>query len=158
MIRWQVRKQLAEVIAQAPNLGNVTVTAAYPGDKQVKAEAIFGDRTDGEQTFPYAMGGDPDTIVRDDFTVVFVVRVARGRDLEAMTERCEELVTLIVRRLAETGQDLDGFTVNGEQVHDVSPVTVSTREGEAPSRNGVTPIALAELTIQIQTQSIVPED
>lgn len=156
MIRQQVRKELARVVAADPALGNVAVTAAYPGDKRVKVEAIFGDRTDGEVSFPYAMA--PPAIMRDDFTVVFVVRVASARTAEECADRCEELATLVARRIAETGQDLDGFTANGEQVCEVGPVAYATRDGEAAtSAAGTQPIAMAELTLTVQTQSINEE-
>ncbi len=148
MIRYQVRQQLAALVAEVPALSSVTVTTAYPGDKNLRAEAVWGDRTTGEVEFPYAMDGDKTS--RDTFEVVLVARVTGKRTLDECCLRVEEITREVVQKIASTGLTLDGFAVDNEEVCEVGPISVQTREAEGDRG----PIALAEITVTVETQTL----
>lgn len=151
MIRTEVRDKLADLIAQSGTTGNADVSSYYPGDKHQTREMVFGDRTSGTVTFPYGMA-EP-RIQRDDFTVLFVVRIAATDDVPSAMARAQELGNAVAGILA--GADLLGYGTDTEIVCDTNPdgqgIQVETREGEDP-RSGAS-LAIAEITVPIQTQT-----
>lgn len=155
MIRTAVRQHLADRIAQSGIAGSADVSAYSPGDKHTTAEMIFGDRTTGSVTFPYGMASP--RIQRDQFSVVFVVRVTARPDVADAMARCDELANHVATILADDASLL-GFEADGERVTDTNPdgqgIQVDTREGE--NSKGVT-LALAEITVPIETQTLNTE-
>jgi len=150
MIRTEVRRELARLIAGDGTTGNVAVSAFYPGDKHQQTEMIFGDRTNGLVTFPYGMA--PPRLQRDRFAVVFVVRIDARAGIDEAMVRCEELSNIVAGILAS--ESLLGFAVDGEEVTDTNPdgegIQVDTREGETKTGGA---LALAEITVPIETQT-----
>lgn len=150
MIRDEVSAHLASLIAGDGITGDVDVSPTFPGEKHTTSEMIFGDSTTGVVTFPYGM--EPPRIQRDNAELTFVVRITAREDMATAKKRCQELANLVVGILA--GADLLGFGTDGEKVTDTNPdgqgIQVQTREGE--SNKGV-PVALAEITVPIETQT-----
>jgi len=155
MIRTEVRRKLSNLVAGSGLTGPANVSPFFPGEKHQTAEMIFGDRTSGSVGFPYGMTGT--RIQRDQFTVTFVVRIAARTGIEDAMTRCEELANVVAAILADTDA-LIGYSVNGEEVTDTNPdaqgVQVETREGESKTGD---PLALAEITVPIETQTLNTE-
>ncbi len=147
MIRYQVRQRIAALLADEPELANVNVWPAYPGDKHQTTQMIFGDRTSGPVEFPYSEAGDKTS--RDTFDAVFVVRVSGLGSLDECALRCEEITRTAVQTIASTGLTLDEFVADDEKVCEVGPLSVQTREGDTDKGA----VALAEITLSIETQT-----
>lgn len=157
MIRAKVVAEHARLIAAAGITGRARVSALYPGEKQLTAEEVFCTGTDGGLSVPYAMPGE--RIQRDQFTALWVVRVTNTRTVADAVERRDELAAEVVRHLADTASDLLSFTADGEEVTDGlyegQAVAVTTREGDDPKTGR--PIAVAEITVPYETQTINEE-
>lgn len=156
MIVDEVLAEHARVIASDATTGRANVTPYYPGEKHIAAEAVFTAGSEGSVTFPYAMPGD--RIQRNQFSALWVIRVTGAADVAKAMLRRSELVRVFLGTLDDE-DSLVGFTAEGETLTDVNPdgqpIQITTREGEDPKTGR--PIAVAEITVPYETQTINEE-
>lgn len=154
MIADEVIAEQARLIEGHAEIGRAVVGTEYPGEKNLSTEMVFANGTEGGITYPYAMAGE--RIQRHQFNVLWVVRVTANPTIAEAKARRNELTRLVLGVFS--GDDLLGFEALGEKVTDTNPdaqpIQVTTREGDDPKTGR--PIAIAEITVPIETQTLTP--
>lgn len=152
MIRAEVQSEIARLISNTGQTGVATVSSYWPGVKSQSREMVFGDRTTGSVSFPYAM--EPPRMQRDVFISTWVVRITATDGVPAAQVRRDELSNVVTRILAS--DDLLQFATATERITDTNPdaqgIQVETVEGDDPE-SGL-PVAIATITVPIETQTV----
>lgn len=145
--RWDAINQLVSIIRQDDRCGGCDVEPGWPGDTEVRKEAIWIGDEDGDLTIATIRSGRKH--VDDEFTLPVNVRVVGRADLDATRQRLDELLAAVHDAVVDTAS-LDSLADDDGAWTVISAVPTTKRATVGRTPQGCIGFAEYVVTVHIR--------